>query len=623
MPSPRADRALQALLIGFVLLALAVGGSLWLAQRQQAAFGWVQHTLEVQKQLATVLSHMQDAETGQRGYLLTGETDFLKPYNAAVAGIDKELDRLDVSIADNPSQKARARRVRSLVHERIARLQHNVATKQRGEPIEVAVLVQGRLLMDQIRVTLSEMTAEEQGLLARRQAAANTQGYLIIGALLASALATLLLGAFAIRDGRRRVEVATAARDALALSNAQLKAEAGHREAAETQVRQLQKMEAVGQLTGGIAHDFNNMLAVVLGSLDMAKRRLVSDPPRAVTYIDNAIEGAQRATQLTGRLLAFSRQQPLAPLAMDVNKLVGGVSEMLRRTIGEDLRVETVLAGGLWRSFVDPGQLENAILNLCVNGRDAMPDGGRLTIETSNAHLDDAYAEAHAEVRPGQYVMVSVSDTGVGMPLDVADRAFDPFYTTKGVGKGTGLGLSQVHGFVKQSGGHVKIYSEPGVGTTVKLYLPRHTGAEEMSDVEAATPLEAPRALNGEIVLVVEDDERVRHLSVDALRELGYTVVQASDAGQALAVLTVQSRVDLLFTDIVMPDMNGRRLADKARETWPDLRVLYTTGYTRNAIVHNGMLDANVAFLPKPFTMEQLAVKVRQVIDGQGANRPV
>jgi len=623
MPSPRADRALQALLIGFLLLALAVGGSLWLAQRQQTAFGWVQHTLEVQKQLATVLSHMQDAETGQRGYLLTGETDFLKPYNAAVAGIDKELDRLDVSIADNPSQKARARKVRSLIHERIARLQHNVATKQRGEPIKVAVLVQGRLLMDQIRVTLAEMTAEEQGLLARRQAAANTQGYLIIGTLLACALATLLLGAFAIRDGRRRVEVATAARDALALSNAQLKAEAGHREAAETQVRQLQKMEAVGQLTGGIAHDFNNMLAVVLGSLDMAKRRLVTDPPRAGAYIDNAIEGAQRATQLTGRLLAFSRQQPLAPLAMDVNKLVGGMSEMLRRTIGEDLRVETVLAGGLWRSFVDPGQLENAILNLCVNGRDAMPDGGRLTIETSNAHLDDAYAEAHAEVRPGQYVMVSVSDTGVGMPLDVADRAFDPFYTTKGVGKGTGLGLSQVHGFVKQSGGHVKIYSEPGVGTTVKLYLPRHTGAEEMSDVEAATPLEAPRALNGEIVLVVEDDERVRHLSVDALRELGYTVVQASDAGQALAILTVQSRVDLLFTDIVMPDMNGRRLADKARETWPDLRVLYTTGYTRNAIVHNGMLDANVAFLPKPFTMEQLAVKVRQVIDGLGANRPV
>ena len=218
--------------------------------------------------------------------------------------------------------------------------------------------------------------------------------------------------------------------------------------------------------------------------------------------------------------------------------------------------------------------------------------------------------------------MVSVTDTGAGMPVEVAERAFDPFYTTKGVGKGTGLGLSQVHGFVKQSGGHVKIYSEPGVGTTVKIYLPRHTGALETVDVDTASPLETPRGVSEEIVLVVEDDERVRHLSVDALRELGYTVVQASDASQALAVLTIQPRVDLLFTDIVMPDMNGRRLADAARETRPDLKVLYTTGYTRNAIVHNGMLDANVAFLPKPFTLEQLGVKVRQVLDGQGANRP-
>jgi len=622
MPSPRADRALQALLIGFAVLALAVVSSIWLAQRQQTAFGWVKHTLEVQNQLATVLSHMQDAETGQRGYLLTGRREFLKPYNAAVSGMDRELDRLDASIADNPSQRARAQKVRRLIHERIARLQHNVAAKQRGEPIEVAVLVQGGRLMDDIRTTLAGMNAEEQDLLVRRTEAAKLQGLLITGTLIASALATLLLGAFVVRDGRRRVDAAMAARDALAYSNEQLKTEAANREAAETQVRQLQKMEAVGQLTGGIAHDFNNMLAVVLGSLDMAKRRLLSDPPRAATYIENAVEGAQRATQLTGRLLAFSRQQALAPLAMDVNKLVGGVSEMLRRTIGEDLRVETVLAGGLWRSFVDPGQVENAILNLCVNGRDAMPDGGRLTIETSNAHLDDAYASAHAEVIPGQYVMVSVTDTGVGMLQDVADRAFDPFYTTKGVGKGTGLGLSQVHGFVKQSGGHVKIYSEPGVGTTVKVYLPRHTGADEISDIETASPHEAPRAQYGEVVLVVEDDERVRHLSVDALRELGYTVVQASDANQALAVLTIQPKVDLLFTDIVMPDMNGRRLADKARETWPDLKVLYTTGYTRNAIVHNGMLDANVAFLPKPFTIEQLAVKVRQVIDGLGANRP-
>jgi CheY-like chemotaxis protein len=260
------------------------------------------------------------------------------------------------------------------------------------------------------------------------------------------------------------------------------------------------------------------------------------------------------------------------------------------------------------------------VLNLCVNARDAMPDGGRLTLETGNAHLDDAYASQHSEVAPGQYVMVSVSDTGAGMLPEVAERAFDPFYTTKGVGRGTGLGLSQVHGFVKQSGGHVKIYSEPGVGTVVKLYLPRSQSAEQAAG-PAAVSAEALRAVGEETVLVVEDEERVRHLSVDALRDLGYTVVHASDAGQALAVLEMQPRVDLLFTDIVMPDMDGRRLAEEAAKRRPEIKVLYTTGYTRNAIVHNGMLDADVAFLAKPFTFEQLARKVRQVLDGVGANR--
>ena len=362
------------------------------------------------------------------------------------------------------------------------------------------------------------------------------------------------------------------------------------------------------------------MLAIVLGSLDLAKRRLKGDVVKAEACIDNAIEGAQRAAQLTGRLLAFSRQQPLEPRALDANKLVGGMSELLRRTIGENLWVETVLAGGLWRTYADAAQLESAILNLCVNARDAMPDGGKLTIETSNAHLDDAYAATHGDVAAGQYVMVSVTDTGTGMPADVIERAFDPFYTTKGVGKGTGLGLSQVHGFVKQSGGHVKIYSESGVGTTVKIYMPRHLGAEEI--VEAPAEVTAtPRAQGEEIILVVEDEERVRHISVDTLRELGYTVVQASDAAQALSVLTMQPRVDLLFTDIVMPGMNGRLLAEQAADAWPGIKILYTTGYTRNAIVHNGVLDANVALISKPFTVEQLAVKVRQVLDGQGANR--
>jgi len=464
------------------------------------------------------------------------------------------------------------------------------------------------------------MIAEEERLLRQRTEDARARGRVVGWSFVLAILVVLGLGVFAVNDARRRLALSARDHAELQTANAHLKAEIASRASAESQVRQLQKMEAVGQLTGGIAHDFNNMLAIVIGSLDVAKRRLAADPAKVAESLDNAMDGAQRAAQLTGRLLAFSRQQPLAPRALDANKLVSGMSELLRHTVGENLKVETVLAGGLWATFADPGQLENAVLNLSVNARDAMPDGGALTIETGNAHLDDAYAAVNAEVTAGQYVMISVSDTGAGMPPEVAERAFDPFYTTKGVGRGTGLGLSQVHGFVKQSGGHVKIYSEPGVGTTVKLYLPRSRRQEDVV-AAAADPAAAPRARGEEIVLVVEDEERVRHLSVDALRDLGYVVVQASDAAQALSVLDLQPRVDLLFTDIVMPDMNGRKLADEALTRRPDLKVLYTTGYTRNAVVHNGVLDANVAFLPKPFTFDQLALKVRQVLDGVGANR--
>jgi PAS domain S-box-containing protein len=388
------------------------------------------------------------------------------------------------------------------------------------------------------------------------------------------------------------------------------------RRKAEEALRQSQKMEAIGQLTGGIAHDFNNMLAIVIGSLDMACRRLSGEEhPQVAKCISNATEGAHRAASLTSRLLAFSRQQPLDPQPLDANKLVGSMSELLRRTLGETIRVETVLAGGLWRTFTDPSQLENSILNLAVNARDAMLSGGKLTIETANTDLDERYARAHSDVVAGQYVMVSVSDTGTGMPPEIIERAFDPFYTTKGVGKGTGLGLSQVFGFVKQSGGHVKIYSEIGRGSTVKLYLPRSFAAESVSSVvlPGAETL-PPRGEAETIILVVEDEEQVRHMTVDALRELGYTVVQAGDGGQALEQLQVQPRIDLLLTDIVMPDMTGRQLADKARLARSDLKVLYTTGYTRNAVVHNGILDRGVAFLPKPFTLAQLALKVKEVL---------
>jgi signal transduction histidine kinase len=385
-------------------------------------------------------------------------------------------------------------------------------------------------------------------------------------------------------------------------------------EQAEEALRQAQKMEAVGQLTGGIAHDFNNMLAVIIGGLNLLQRRLARGDTDVAKYIDAAMEGANRAASLTQRLLAFSRQQPLAPEPLDANRLVSGMTELLSRSLGENTQVETVLSAGLWRINADAGQLENALLNLAVNARDAMSDGGRLTIETANAYVDDSYAGEH-QISPGQYVLIAVTDNGSGMPPHVIERAFDPFFTTKVVGKGTGLGLSQVFGFVRQSGGHVKLYSEVGHGTTVKVYLPRYYGPADAAPAKTISAAAGVGRLD-EVILVVEDEERVRNYSVEALRELGYTVLHASGGAEALRMLESGQRVALLFTDVVMPEMTGKQLSTRALALQPDLKVLYTTGYTRNAVVHNGVLDPGTQFLPKPFSVEQLAAKVRSVLDG-------
>lgn len=435
------------------------------------------------------------------------------------------------------------------------------------------------------------------------------------------AIITLLVHAmFAAYEKQKRTQAALATLN-LELEarveerTSELAGEMADRTQAQAQLRQLQKTEAIGQLTGGIAHDFNNMLAVVIGSLDMARRRLEQGKPEQVLRsIDNAGEGAKRAALLTARLLAFSRQQPLSPKALDANELVTGMIEMLRRTLGEHMMVETDLAKNLWPTFADAGQLENAVLNLAINARDAMPGGGKLTIETSNAHLDERYALAHVEVTAGSYVLISVSDSGTGMTPEVIGRAFDPFYTTKEVGRGTGLGLSQVFGFIKQSGGHVKIYSEVGHGTTMKLYLPRAVGLTEGRDMSDPQTPAFPVGSRKQTILVVEDDAQVRQMSVDALNELGFTVVQAADAKQALEQLGEQPRVDLLFTDIVMPGMSGRELGDRVRAEFPTVRILFTTGYTRDAVIRNGMLADGVAFLPKPFTMEQIAWTVRDAL---------
>jgi PAS domain S-box-containing protein len=384
-------------------------------------------------------------------------------------------------------------------------------------------------------------------------------------------------------------------------------------------LRQSQKMEAVGQLTGGIAHDFNNMLAVVMGSLELLGRRLAGSDARSQRYLDAAADSARRASLLTQRLLAFSRQQPLQPEAIDANRLVAGMSDLLRHSLGTDVRLETVLAGGLWRTFADPNQLENVVLNLAVNARDAMPGGGRLTIETQNAHLDDHYVAVHPGVTAGQYVLIAVTDTGAGMPADVIDKAFDPFFTTKPVGKGTGLGLSQVYGFVKQSGGHVKIYSELGQGTTIKIYLQRlMDSAERKESVRADDDPLQPHGDSREVILVVEDEPAVRRFSVEVLGELGYKVFEAEGAAAALRILDAHPEIVLLFTDVVMPDTNGAKLAQEARRRRPDLKILFTTGYTRNAVVHNGVLDPGVEMIGKPFTLDALAAKIRLVLDAPG-----
>ena len=391
------------------------------------------------------------------------------------------------------------------------------------------------------------------------------------------------------------------------------------RKQAEESLRQLQKMEAVGQLTGGIAHDFNNLLTIVLGGLDLIGRQIaLLEPSPSVSRIvrarDMAVQGAQRAVSLTSRLLAFSRRQPLDPKPIDANKLVSNACEFLRRTLGEAVSLETVLGGGLWRAHADPNQLENALLNLALNARDAMPEGGKMTIETANSSLDEAYVNAIAEpVEPGQYVMIAVSDTGAGMERSMLDRVFEPFFTTKEVGKGTGLGLSQVYGFVRQSSGHVRIYSELGEGTTVKIYLPRRTGADLREDSSSPT-LAVGRGV--ETILVVEDDEALRAYTSEILKELGYRVLAAENGPAALRLLEKDKSIELLFTDVIMPGgLNGRQLADEAVLRRPQLKVLFTTGYTRNAIVHDGRLDPGVQLISKPFTMNELGARVRAVLD--------
>ena len=787
MPSSlqRPSRALPSALAALVtlLLTLSLAGAVLIGVNYGRRLEAVRESVATQRALTRLLSAVQDAETGQRGYLLTGRAIYLGPYDDARRRLPVLIDRARARVAAEPLQVPRVDRLRTEIGAKLGELEATVRLARAGDRAGALRLVatdQGRRRMDGIRRTLAELdraVAEQERV---RQRAATRLGWALLALMLVPLLAIPVLLVRAGRDVRalfsrasERLEARRAETERLGLEVAdrdrrlgglqdqfalvldaatdyaivltdpdgvvtrwsrgaetvfgwdagyaegrnaeffftpedreagrvetemecardtgraaderwhmraggtrfwasgelqplrspegallgylkivrdrtaerleaeadreraerlaeRVDAQAGELEVARTeqeeaqgQLRQLQKLEGLGQLTAGIAHDFNNMLAVVIGALDLIRRKHASGDHGLSRLVAAAEDGANRAAELTKRLLAFSRQQPLQPEVLDVNRLVGGMSELLRRTLGEQVRIETVLAGGLWRVHADPHEIERVLVNLGVNARDAMPDGGRLTIETSNAHLDDAYAAQHPEVRAGQYVAICVTDTGTGMDAGTLERAFDPFFSTKEVGRGTGLGLSQLYGFAKQSAGHVKIYSELGHGTTVKLYLPRWFGADRPTLPRAAEPAPAvlPRGRPGEIVLVVEDEERVRHISVESLRELGYTVRHAGGPDEALRLLDALPGVTLLFTDIVMPGMTGRQLADLAQAKDPELKVLFTTGYTRNAVVHGGVLDAGVAFLPKPFTADQLAAKVRATIDGRGANR--
>jgi signal transduction histidine kinase/ActR/RegA family two-component response regulator len=609
------------LLIGVVgglgFLLLAVLASIVASVASADADRWAVHSLMVRQATEHLFSLIQDAETGQRGFLLTGDASYLAPFYTAKTEIPAAENTLRSLTTDNPLQQSRLAKLYPLVERKIGELSRTIELAKAGNTDEALKGVgtnQGRDLMSGIRSALDEFDDDETTTATTR----NAKAVLLRSVLLwVTIVAAFLAAAVAILVGftlRRQV-------GELRLLTASLKTEMLERERAEATMRQAQKMEALGQLTGGVAHDFNNMLAIIVGNLDLGMRRLSREDVRARIYVENALSGARRAAELTKRLLAFSRLQPLKPQSADANKCVADMSELLRRTLGEAIELETVLGGGLWRAIVDVHQLESAILNLVINARDAMGRAGRLTIETANTELNRAYADAHAEVTPGQYVMIAVTDTGRGMSDAVIEKAFDPFFTTKPSGAGTGLGLSQVHGFIKQSKGHIKIYSEEGKGTTIKIYLPRDMSRVFAAETRSAVPRAPEFSPKDHVVLVVEDDPGVRSFTVSAVRELGYDAVEADTVGIAREKLLENPRVTIILTDVVLPGGNGRELADILLRERPDLVVLFMTGYTRNAIVHNGTLDPGVRLLSKPFTIEELGRELHAILQDRDASR--
>jgi PAS domain S-box-containing protein len=699
----------------------------------------VAHTIEVITTAQALERAVQDAERGQRGFLITGDPAYRQPYDTGVQAVRDTFSRLKQLTADNPEQQRRWPILEQQINIKLDELRQTIDAR-RDEGFDAARrIVETNVGADAMRaidqIINAADTVENNLLLSRLKLGDETEQATAIVSVVAGGIALLIIivGSMVVSGSFRRIQrseqmlsdsedkfrgLLESAPDAMVIVNregtialvnmqtertfgysrhelidkpievliptrfaerhvqhrsaflsnpharsmgvglqlfgrrkdgtefpvevslsprqtaegllvtsairdiserrkaeAVLAYEKGERERAEGILRQAQKMDVLGQLTGGIAHDFNNMLGVIVGNLEILEKRLQTDDPKIWNLIQGAMRGAERSAALTHRMLAFSRQQPLEPKPMDANKLVTGMSSLLHRTLRESIGIETVLAAGLWTVSADINQLENALLNLAINARDAMPNGGKLTIETGNVYLDETYASAHTEVTPGQYIMIAVTDTGVGMSAATIEKAFEPFFTTKEPGQGTGLGLSQVYGFVKQSVGHIKIYSEVGEGTTVKLYLPRAM-SEGTSFTEVSTARSQPVRSRSETILVVEDNELLLASVATMLQEQGYRVLTAPNGIVALQLLDAEPDIQLLFTDVGLPGgVNGRQLADEAHRRRPDLLVLFTTGYTRNAIIHQGRLDPGVEFIGKPFTYAAFLAKIDRLLE--------
>ncbi|MGN2243598.1 CHASE3 domain-containing protein [Frateuria sp. GZRR33] len=603
---------------GFVLLASLLAGAYVLAAAREAGMEQQQHIQAVRASLRQTMLTIQGAETGQRGYLLTGETAYLAPYMRAQPRLTGLLQALDRQIED-PHLRRYLPELRALIAGKQAELAQTLSYYNQGEHEAAVRLVRSNLgmqLMERIRSLVATMLVECDRSIAAEQAKERMLSRWVLTGASASALAILGLAVLTLREMSRRHSMVMRVRDELLASSEALRRSTERQAMLEEAVRQSRKMEALGALTGGMAHDFNNMLAVVMGNLELLKARLARGNLDVGRYVGYALEATRRAGELTQRLLAFARKQPLHAVLVATGDVVASTTEVIRRTLGGIYSVELQQAPDLWKTRVDVNQLESTLINLAVNARDAMPEGGRLAVQTANVFLDEEFASGRPDVARGAYVMIAMTDTGQGMTAEVRRKAFEPFFTTKAAGKGTGLGLSQVYGFIKQSGGHVDIESDVGKGTTIRIYLPRAVG-------ETTGPAPTDRGVDGvprgdgsTLILLVDDDIGVRVFAAEALTELGYRVLTASSGHDGLAVLDAHPYIDLLLTDVEMAQLTGWELADIARQVRPGLKVLLMTGFTREATERVGERIPGAGLLRKPFTLEELAHRVHDVLAG-------